>query len=60
MQEKFQSLLKNQTWTLTTAPTHRKVFRGKWTFKLKRGAKGEVTRYENPLGGERIQTRRRL
>ncbi len=46
MQEKFQSLLENQTWTLVPAPAHRKVLRGKWTFKLKRGAKREVIRYE--------------
>ncbi len=46
MQEEFQSLLENQTWTLVPAPAHRKVLRGKWTFKLKRGAKGEVTRYK--------------
>ena len=29
MQEEFQSLFKNQTWTLVTAPTHRKVLWGK-------------------------------
>ena len=45
-QEEFPSLLENHTWTLVTAPTHRKVLRGKWTFRLKRGAKGEVTRYK--------------
>ncbi len=46
MQEEFQFLLENQTWTHVPAPAHRKVLRGKWTFKLKRGAKGEVTRYK--------------
>ncbi len=29
MQEEFQSLLENQTWTLVPAPAHRKVLRGK-------------------------------
>lgn len=29
MQGEFQSLLKNQTWILVTAGTHRKVLRGK-------------------------------
>ncbi len=46
MQEEFKSLLENQTWTLVSAPAHQKVLRGKWTFKFKRGAKGEVIRYK--------------
>ena len=46
IQEKFQSLLENQTWTLVIIPTHRKVLQGKWIFRLKCGAKGEVTRYK--------------
>lgn len=49
MQEKFQSLLENQTWTLIIAPKHHKVFWSKWTFRLKRKVKGEVTRYKARL-----------
>lgn len=38
MQEEFQSLLENATWSQVTPPQHRKILRDKWTFKLKSGA----------------------
>lgn len=46
MQDEFQSLIENATWSLVTPPQHRKILRGKWAYKLKRGAQGEVTRYK--------------
>lgn len=46
MQDELQSLAENETWSLVPAPNHRSVLRGKCTFELKRGAKGEITRYK--------------
>ena len=46
MRQEFDSLIENKTWTLTKAPTGRRILRGKWVFKLKRGAAGEILRYK--------------
>jgi Reverse transcriptase (RNA-dependent DNA polymerase)/gag-polypeptide of LTR copia-type len=45
-EEEYCSLEENGTWTLVDAPKDRKVLRGKWVFKLKRGANGEVIRHK--------------
>src|SRR5438046_5186249 len=41
-----KSLLDNKTWTLVTCPENRRVLRGKWVYKLKRGPQGEITGYK--------------
>jgi len=41
-----KSLLDNKTWTLVTCPENRRVLRGKWVYKLKRGPQGEITHYK--------------
>lgn len=48
--DKYLSLLHNQTWTLVTEPQKRRVLRGKWADKLKRGPNGEVARYKARWG----------
>ena len=45
-EDEIDSLLKNQTWELVDCPNDRKALRGKWVFTLKRGPKGEITRYK--------------
>lgn len=46
MKEEYKSLVTNQTWSLTTPPPGRKILRGKWVYKLKRGPTGKVMRYK--------------
>lgn len=46
MIEENESLHTNHTWDLVTRPPNRKVLRGRWVFRLKRGALGEILRYK--------------
>ena len=46
MQEEYNSLVDNQTWDLVPQPSGRHVLGGKWVYKLKRGAAGEILRYK--------------
>ena len=46
MQEEINSLIENETWTLSDAPSNRSVLRGRWVFALKRGPNGEITRFK--------------
>ena len=46
MKQEFQSLETNKTWTLVPRPGNRKVLGGKWVYKLKRGADGEILRFK--------------
>jgi len=46
MKKEHQSLLENGTWDLIEPPAGKKVLRGKWVFKLKRGPNGEIIRYK--------------
>jgi len=41
-----KSLNDNKTWTLVPRPKNRRVLRGKWVYKLKRGPTGEILRYK--------------
>jgi hypothetical protein len=43
MQEEYNSLVANNTWTLVPLPINRKFVSCKW-FKIKQGANGEVER----------------
>ena len=42
MRDEYLSLIHNEVWTLVTEPQNRRVLRGKWAYKLKRGPNGEV------------------
>ncbi|GJS84530.1 zinc finger, CCHC-type containing protein [Tanacetum coccineum] len=47
--ENLDSIIKNNTWTLTTLPTNHKAIGLKWVFKTKRDAKGEIIKYKARL-----------
>jgi hypothetical protein len=49
IEDEYNSLLENGTWTPCAAdaiPSGRNPLTGKWVFKVKRGAKGEIVRYK--------------
>jgi histone deacetylase 1/2 len=46
MQEEYNSLMANNTWTLVPLPVGRKPVYYKWVFKIKQGANGEVECYK--------------
>ena len=46
MKDEHKSLLDNITWILVDPPPNRRVLRGKWVYKLKRGLNGEILRYK--------------
>lgn len=50
MQNKISSLKKNNTWVLVQKPSHKKLVRCKWIFKLNEGvASNGPTRYKARL-----------
>jgi len=49
MQEEYNSLMANNTWTLVPFPLGRKPVFCKWVFKIKQGVNGEVERYKARL-----------
>jgi histone deacetylase 1/2 len=46
MQDEFDALLRNRTWTLVPHPSDACVISGKWVFKVKTGADGSFDRYK--------------
>ena len=44
MEDEFVSLQKNGTWKVVRRPVDRHVLRGKWVYKFRRGAQGEILR----------------
>lgn len=49
IEDEYQSLIKNNTWTLYDLPKDRKEVTNKWVFKLKRKADGEIDKYKARL-----------
>jgi len=49
MQEEYNCLMVNNTWTLVPLPHGRKPVSCKWVFKIKQGVNGEVERYKARL-----------
>ena len=45
----YQSLIKNNTWTVCDLPKGRKAISNKWVFKLKRKADGSIDKYKARL-----------
>jgi Reverse transcriptase (RNA-dependent DNA polymerase) len=46
IQEEYDSLVENGTWVEQECPSNRESLTGKWVFKIKRGAAGEILRYK--------------
>ncbi|KAJ3454188.1 hypothetical protein MRS44_018082 [Fusarium solani] len=46
MTAEIDSIKENGVYTLANLPPDRKALRGKWVFKLKRGANGEILRFK--------------
>ncbi len=49
MQEKWDSLVVNNTWALVPLPKGKKTIFCKWVFKIKHGVNGEIERYKARL-----------
>jgi hypothetical protein len=52
MQEEYDSLMANNTWTLVPLPVGKKPISCKWVFKIKQGMNGEVKHYKVRLWRE--------
>ncbi|KAK4407921.1 Retrovirus-related Pol polyprotein from transposon RE1 [Sesamum angolense] len=48
MEKELHALETNDTWDLTTLPSHKKAIGSKWVFKLKMNPDGSVERYQAP------------
>lgn len=49
MNEEFQALQQNKTWTLSDLPPGRKAIKSKWVFKTKKDVAGAIDRYKARL-----------
>ena len=49
MTDEYHALLKNNTWTLTSLPPHRKAIGNKWVFKVKQNPDGTLNKYKARL-----------
>jgi len=49
MNEEYNSLMKNQTWVLTSLPQGRQPIKCKWVYKIKRNSDGTIERYKARL-----------
>lgn len=49
MNDEYNSLIENKTWTLCELPKNRKAIKNKWIFKTKRDANGNISRYKARL-----------
>jgi len=46
MDDEFRSLMENKTWDLVDETDASNLLSGKWTYRLKRGSEGQITRYK--------------
>ena len=44
MKNEYTALMRNKTWELVPKPKDRNVISGKWCFKIKKGADGNIIR----------------
>lgn len=49
MQEEYDSLIKNKTWSLVDLPSDKRALPCKWVFKSKTNEKGEIVRFKARL-----------
>ncbi len=46
MKDEIQSLKNNNTWDIVNVPSNQHVLKGRWVYKVKRDAHGQVSRYK--------------
>ena len=49
IQDEYNSLMQNGTWTLTELPPNRQAVKTRWVFKIKPGVHGDSPRYKSRL-----------
>ncbi|XP_071679680.1 uncharacterized protein [Lolium perenne] len=49
MEQEYQALLRNNTWTLVPPPSKVNIIDSKWVFKIKRHSDGSIERYKARL-----------
>lgn len=49
MQEEYDSLIRNETWSLTQLPPNRTAIKTRWVFKVKEESDGSTTRFKARL-----------
>ena len=49
MDDEIKSLLGNQTWTTEPIPKEVRAIQGKWIYKVKRDANGDIERFKARL-----------
>ncbi|GAU28846.1 hypothetical protein TSUD_21830 [Trifolium subterraneum] len=49
MQEEYNALLKNNTWSLVTPPAHKRPIGCKWVFRVKENSDGTINKYKARL-----------
>src|SRR5690242_14393035 len=49
MQQEFESLIQNETWTLCKLPPGRQAIKSKWVYKTKTNQSGSIDRYKARL-----------
>jgi hypothetical protein len=57
MEQEFQALLENQTWTLCLRPRNHNIIKNKWVYKLKQNLDGTIDRYKASLVAKGFQQR---
>jgi histone deacetylase 1/2 len=49
MEQEYQALLRNDTWTLVPLPPRVNIIDSKWVFKVKKHSDGSIERYKGRL-----------
>ncbi len=49
MNDEYEALIRNNTWTLVEPPSDRKIVGCKWVFKVKENPDGSISRYKARL-----------
>jgi hypothetical protein len=57
MNDEYQALLDNQTWTLCPRPPNRNIIKSKWVYKLKQKPDGTIDKYKARLVAKGFQQR---
>jgi hypothetical protein len=49
MQQEYEALIKNGTWTLCPKPPHQHLIHNKWVYKIKRKLDSTIDRFKARL-----------